>query len=74
MGEIADYTAEKFEISREEQDKYALESHQKACHAQEKGMFQSEIVPVKMGDDHVFSIDFCAISFYTVLSNPVSSL
>ncbi|MFQ5951886.1 MAG: thiolase family protein [Candidatus Omnitrophota bacterium] len=57
MGEIADYTAEKFEISREEQDKYALESHQKACRTQEKGLFQSEIVPVKVEGDHVFSID-----------------
>lgn len=46
MGMIAEYTAEKFKITREEQDNYALESHRKACLAQEAGLFKNEIVPV----------------------------
>ncbi|HEX6990306.1 MAG TPA: acetyl-CoA C-acetyltransferase [Gemmatimonadales bacterium] len=54
MGEYAEYTAEKAGISREEQDQFALESHQKAVAAQEAGRFKGEIVPVvipgKKGD------------------------
>ncbi len=57
MGTIADYTAKEYEISREEQDKYALESQRKAVRAQENGFFADEIVPVKIGDDRFFSVD-----------------
>ena len=48
MGTIAEWTAEKFNISREEQDNYALESHRKAVCARESGMFQREIAPVEI--------------------------
>lgn len=57
MGEIADYTAEKFKISRKQQDQYALQSHKKACSAQEKGLFGKEIVPVKLENGHIFDVD-----------------
>jgi acetyl-CoA C-acetyltransferase len=54
MGEYAEYTAEKTGITREEQDQFALASHQKAVAAQEAGRFKPEIVPVtvpgKKGD------------------------
>ena len=33
MGQTAELVAEKYKITREEQDRYALESHQKAVHA-----------------------------------------
>jgi len=54
MGEYAEYTAEKTGITRQEQDQFALASHQKAVAAQEAGRFRGEIIPVtvpgKRGD------------------------
>jgi acetyl-CoA C-acetyltransferase len=46
MGKHAELTAEKSEISRMEQDEFALGSHQKAVAAIEEGKFGPEIVPV----------------------------
>ncbi|WP_313637620.1 thiolase family protein [Paenibacillus sp.] len=46
MGIAAENVARKYGISREEQDQYALKSHQKAVHAQQSGRFQQEIVPL----------------------------
>ncbi len=40
--------AEEFKISREDQDQWALRSHQRAIAAQESGRFQSEILPVEV--------------------------
>ncbi len=45
MGETAEMLAEKYNISREEQDKFALGSHQKAIRAQKEGKLKNEIVP-----------------------------
>lgn len=47
MGVAAENVAEKYEISREEQDEYALKSHQKAIHSQQLGRFDEEIVPIQ---------------------------
>jgi 3-oxoadipyl-CoA thiolase len=47
MGETAENLAEKYEISRENQDMFALRSHQKAIGAWEAGKFADEVVPVK---------------------------
>jgi len=46
MGETAENVAEKFGITREEQDRYAAESHARAVRAQKAGLFDEEIVPV----------------------------
>nr|BBH94555.1 acetyl-CoA acetyltransferase [Thermogemmatispora argillosa] len=46
MGETAENVAERYGISREEQDRYALRSHQRAVAAQQDGRFAEEIVPV----------------------------
>lgn len=46
MGQTADLLAKEWRISREEQDKFALESHRKAVAAQENGKLAEEIVPV----------------------------
>ena len=46
MGEYAEYTADKSGVTREEMDKFAFESHQKAVKAQETGKFDAEILPV----------------------------
>jgi len=48
MGLTAENLAEKYGITREEQDEYALRSHQCAQRAIENGLFQEEIVPVKV--------------------------
>jgi acetyl-CoA C-acetyltransferase len=48
MGSHAEYTAKKAGVSREDQDRFALESHQKAVAAQQAGAFDAEIVPVEI--------------------------
>jgi acetyl-CoA acetyltransferase family protein len=49
MGETAEVIAEDFHVTRAEQDAYALESHRRAVAAQQRGMFDEEIVPVPIG-------------------------
>ncbi|MFV0284488.1 MAG: acetyl-CoA C-acyltransferase family protein [Castellaniella sp.] len=46
MGVTAENVAQKYGISREDQDALALESHRRAAHAIEQGYFKSQIVPV----------------------------
>jgi acetyl-CoA C-acetyltransferase len=46
MGSLAEYTARKAGVSREEQDRFALGSHQKAVAAMEACRFKAETVPV----------------------------
>jgi acetyl-CoA C-acetyltransferase len=46
MGVAAERTAEKYGVSREEQDEFASESYRRALQAQEKGWFKDEIVAV----------------------------
>jgi len=46
MGALAEYTAKKAGVSRQEQDEFALKSHQKAVKAMESCFFKAEIVPV----------------------------
>lgn len=47
MGVLAEHIAEVYGVSREEQDRFALASHQKAIEAQRSGAFADEIVPVE---------------------------
>jgi acetyl-CoA acetyltransferase family protein len=46
MGETAENVAERYRISREDQDRFALESQRKAARAQADGRFDDEIVPL----------------------------
>jgi acetyl-CoA C-acetyltransferase len=46
MGETAENLAERYDISREQQDELALLSHQRASHALEQGYFEPQIVPI----------------------------
>ena len=46
MGHTAEQVANKYQISREDQDAFAVRSHQKAAKAIEEGKFVDEIVPV----------------------------
>lgn len=47
MGETSENVAQKYGITRQQQDAMAVESHRKASEAQKKGLFDSEIVSVK---------------------------
>ncbi len=56
MGHTAENVADRFGISREDQDRFALSSHRKAAKAIQSGAFKEEIVPVRtslkgFGDD-----------------------
>jgi acetyl-CoA acetyltransferase family protein len=51
MGETAEILAEKYGISRGEQDQFALSSHVKAVRAIKEGYFKQEIVPVGISAD-----------------------
>jgi len=57
MGELAEYTAEKANITREEQDRFAYESHKKAVRATIEGFFRNEIVPIDLGNGQVLDRD-----------------
>jgi len=61
MGITAENIAERYEISREEQDEMGVLSHQRARKAIDEGFFKEEIVPVvipqRKGDPLIFDID-----------------
>lgn len=61
MGETAENLAEMHKISREDQDRFALWSQQKATVAKQKGRFEKEIIsveiPQKKGDPKIFNTD-----------------
>ena len=50
MGMTAEAVAERFDVSREEQDEFALRSQQRAAEATESGRFDDEIVPIETED------------------------
>ncbi|WP_438350734.1 thiolase family protein [Paenibacillus sp. FA6] len=53
MGIAAENVAKQYAISREEQDRYSLNSHQKAIHSQQTGRFLQEIVPIQVNGEWV---------------------
>lgn len=63
LGESAELIADKHGITREQQDAYALSSHQKASAAQQKALFDVEIAPVSIprrkGEPVLFERDEC---------------
>ena len=48
MGQTAENLARQYEVTREEQDAFALRSHQRAAAAQDAGKFDDEIVPLEV--------------------------
>ena len=52
MGITAENVAQRWNVSREEQDKFAAESHQRAVAAQKRGDFKAEIAPVEITVRH----------------------
>jgi acetyl-CoA C-acetyltransferase len=61
MGLTAENLAEKYEVSREQQDQLSLSSHQRACKAIKEGRFKDEITPVvvpqKKGEAKIVDTD-----------------
>jgi acetyl-CoA C-acetyltransferase len=61
MGLTGEHVSEKYHVSRDEQDKYAVESHRRAAEATTNGWFKDEILPVsipqKKGDPIVVDRD-----------------
>ncbi|QEK52950.1 acetyl-CoA C-acyltransferase [Pedobacter aquae] len=53
MGLTAEAVAKEFEVSREDQDKFAFESHRKAVAALENGHLKDGIVPIKVSETYV---------------------
>ncbi|MEV0112526.1 thiolase family protein [Streptomyces sp. NPDC050844] len=59
MGETAEEVAERYGVSRERQDTFALRSHQRATEARKNGHFDDEILPVTLPDGTVVDLDEC---------------
>jgi acetyl-CoA C-acetyltransferase len=61
MGNAGECVADRYKISRDQQDAFAAESHQRAAAAQRDGKFKDEMLPVsipqKKGDALVFAVD-----------------
>tara|TARA_Y100000385_G_scaffold283354_1_gene339345 strand:+ start:24 stop:1202 length:1179 start_codon:yes stop_codon:yes gene_type:complete len=61
MGNCADQCADKYKISREEQDEFAIESYNRAANASKNGLFKEEIVkvniPQRKGNDIIVDKD-----------------
>ncbi|MCA1011115.1 acetyl-CoA C-acetyltransferase [Halobacillus halophilus] len=56
MGHTAEEVARRFEISRDDQDAFAVQSHERAAKAIQEGKFNDEIVPVEV-EDRVLGAD-----------------
>jgi len=53
MGLTAEQVAEKYKISRDDQDQFAYQSHQKALNAIKEGKFKDQIVPITVKETYV---------------------
>lgn len=58
MGDTAENIARRWQISREEQERFAIKSHERATKARAEGRFAEEIVPVRVNGDTI-SDDGC---------------
>jgi len=59
MGETAENVAQRWNVSRADQELLALQSHQKAAAAREQGRLAEEIVPIRLQDGEVVDADGC---------------
>jgi acetyl-CoA acyltransferase len=70
MGDTAENVAQKYGISREDQDRFALESQRKAARAWQENAFANEVVPVpvpqKKGEPVMFAKDECVRADATI--------
>ncbi|TDQ29421.1 acetyl-CoA C-acyltransferase [Zeaxanthinibacter enoshimensis] len=66
MGLTAEAVAQQYKVSREDQDSFAYNSHQKALKAQAEGRFQDQIVPIEVKENYVDDSGKKATRTYTV--------
>ena len=66
MGLTAEQVAQQYNINREDQDEYALNSHLKAIDAISKGKFKSQIVPIKVKETYLDENEKKAFREYVV--------
>jgi acetyl-CoA acyltransferase len=66
MGLTAEAVAREFKVSREDQDAFAYNSHQKAMHAIQEGYFKPGILPVTVEETYVNEKGKKAVRSYTV--------
>ncbi|QFZ86543.1 acetyl-CoA C-acyltransferase [Variovorax paradoxus] len=59
MGETAENVAQRWNVSRADQDALAVESHRKATEARAQGRLAGEIVPVRLASGEVVDADGC---------------
>jgi acetyl-CoA C-acetyltransferase len=52
MGLTGEHVAERYRVTRDEQDAYSVESHRRAAHATSEGWFRDEILPVSIPQKH----------------------
>ena len=57
MGETAENLAKKGSISREDQELFSIQSHNKAIKAQDENKFNNEIIPIKLADGSLINKD-----------------
>ena len=57
MGITAENVAEAYEVSREDQDRFALRSHERAADAIDSGRFDDELVPLTVEETHYQSVN-----------------
>ena len=57
MGETAENLAIDGKISREEQEKFSIQSHQKSLEANKNGLFKNEIIPIDFYGEHLVEVD-----------------
>ncbi|GAC1355634.1 MAG: acetyl-CoA C-acetyltransferase [Herpetosiphon sp.] len=70
MGISAEWIADRFKITREAQDTYAVNSHRKATQAQREGAFDAEIVPVSVAGKKGATASFATDEAVRADSNP----
>ena len=66
MGNTAEAVANEFNVSREDQDEFAYNSHMKALRAQAENRFQDQIVPIEVEETYVGADGKKATKKYTV--------
>ncbi len=57
MGLTAENVAERYEVSREDQDRFALRSHERAVDAIDSGRFEDEIIPLDVEETHYTAVN-----------------
>ncbi|HLN95582.1 MAG TPA: beta-ketoacyl synthase N-terminal-like domain-containing protein, partial [Flavobacterium sp.] len=66
MGLTAEAVAKQYQVSRDDQDAFAFQSHQKALKAQAEGRFDAQIVPITVDETYIDEKGKKATRSYTV--------